>query len=1375
MFTAEESARLNMMAQELRSRASPQDIEIANQRINAFPIEQRERWQQQNVDPLHMYFRNQAIQQYIRQKARLRDLSAQQQMRNPGTEGALNAAQQNRPMPSNLSHQPAQQFGGNLNVYGDQVLGLQQDAMRSQEAGQMVVPVSDHQRISQLQQPRQPIQQGFPMQPNAQGQMMNRPDTAAAMANHNQFIVQQEKIKEATRIRNQAQAQAQNSANVQIHGQLPNNLQGQIGGLNNLSGQNIPRRSPAMPNLNRPMGDSVPQVNLQGTPQQRDVEQVRQQVHNGSELTMQRSSSNVQQPGQFPERLAMAGNGVQERQHFPIPLPLQQQMANMNPEQRKQAFALWQHKQMMLRDRQRPTGLPPAPVENPSNVGVNNQTNRTQAPPTQNLGQRGPPQMPVTQAMPNGGQSTNNPQENSVGATPVQQNNASQGQNFQPSSQQFLGHRPIPALTEVHLQRMDRMRYPPTILDRIQLKNIPAGVITWGDLKAWAARNMDVHGGSLPEQLLHLQSYHFQALLAKNQQERGRGKNMVAGQELQVSVSTPQQGPAPPAPMANLRNNATFYPQANQNSDQIASQRQLSQILTASDQEVQSMRATYQQVQGYSDDQVKHLIVQKKRLAMQMRAQQPDPQQRSRAEELQRLRNEQLPGRVLGLQGAQISQVQSSLQVEQARPAVNSQNNWTAASLGAQASNQSRQGRNAATNLDLAQQSQQGVKRNSEDDPVEVSNSNELQESQQRRKIGPTKASQLANNNEKQSTTGPQASSQYEMELRNQAMRRMPSTSAQQLQTEVKRDSFRDQERHVMEEKNRKTQRLVQLYKQVLESMKPAIILSLDPSAKQKIGRLLQDSRIMLIRNEHLLKVLFDNTEDENLTMDLIHTVGSFLNPVCTVWPLNLAQHLLIVRQCRNKEFLPKEEFSITPEKLEECLLKLKSHFKDIMEQHHRRQGQPNSVQERNPELQAETGSGIGSTTIDGVKSQKQSVPQSLQVRQMSTQKNQGMRDNKAPAAPTSDKPPFSFETPSPTPHGVPKFYGPNTITQDNLRFPPVKKKKPNQPGSSVSTPMPTHGTPICVSSPHVNKAPSPRSQRSDTQASIFKCPNPDCDFGEKGFATMSDLAKHKEEAHKPQEPVIDDPLVWALESVRFGLGLTENGEVRQNGKGQHDTKIGAQVSSMKKTVSMQGMTLLKPEGSTPMTRASTHLGPITNSNGHQAIVAPRVLPASRATDTNSKTIPAGSDAKTEDSGQKETLLSSIDPWKDCLMHPSDFAACFPTVTDLQGSMSITSLTPASTLSTPASEKTSPKANDGVDEMEINLESGREPWLPPVWFQKSMRSKDDFDYGDDLMLDMEWECNTPLMSRPSDRKKESKKMDLRPENSAFDLSFFYID
>ena len=476
------------------------------------------------------------------------------------------------------------------------------------------------------------------------------------------------------------------------------------------------------------------------------------------------------------------------------------------------------------------------------------------------------------------------------------------------------------------------------------------------------------------------------------------------------------------------------------------------------------------------------------------------------------------------------------------------------------------------------------------------------------------------------------------------------------------------------------------------------------------------------------------------------------------------------MRQCRNKEFVPRDEFSITPEKLEECILKLKSHFKDIIE-HHRRQGQPNSVQERNQELQAETGSGAGSTIIDSAKSQKQSVPQSVQVRQMSTQRNHGIRDSKAPAAPTSDKPPFSFETPSPTPHGVPKFYGPNTITQDNLKFPPVKKKKPNQPGSSVSTPMQTLGTPTAVSSPHVNKAPSPRSQRSDTQAPIFKCPKPGCEFGEKGFATMSDLAKHKEEVHKPQEPVIGDPLAWALESIRSGLGLTENGVVRQCGKAQNDTKIDAQVTSMKKTLSMQGVPLSNPEGSTQMTRASTHLGPTTKSNGHQATMAPIGTPAPSTSDAASKTIPAESGAKTESSSLKEPLLSSIDPWKDCPIAPLELAACFPTVADLQGSMSISSLTPASTLSTPAS----PKPDDGVDEMEISLESGRESWLPPAWFQKSINSRDDFDFGDDLMLDMEWECNTLLTSRPSDHKKEGNKKDSRPGKSAFDLSFFYTD
>ena len=77
--------------------------------------------------------------------------------------------------------------------------------------------------------------------------------------------------------------------------------------------------------------------------------------------------------------------------------------------------------------------------------------------------------------------------------------------------------------------------------------------------------------------------------------------------------------------------------------------------------------------------------------------------------------------------------------------------------------------------------------------------------------------------------------------------------------------------------------------------------------------------------------------------------------------------------------------------------------------------------------------------------------------------------------------------------------------------------------------------------------------------------------------------------------------------------------------------------------------------------------------------------------------------------------------------------------------------------------------------MELDLEPSRESWLPPVWFQKSMYSNDEFDIGDDLMLDMEWECDAPLMSRPSDQKKESKKKDLRAERSAFDPIFFSID
>ena len=472
------------------------------------------------------------------------------------------------------------------------------------------------------------------------------------------------------------------------------------------------------------------------------------------------------------------------------------------------------------------------------------------------------------------------------------------------------------------------------------------------------------------------------------------------------------------------------------------------------------------------------------------------------------------------------------------------------------------------------------------------------------------------------------------------------------------------------------------------------------------------------------------------------------------------------MRQFHNlKDDVTSDEFSVTKEQLDECLLKLKSQYSYIFEQRAKRQGQVHVGKTGNNGSTANAGS-IGTPETSNL-----STIQSRSARPTAMQKPHGNRENQAPAAPTSDKPPFSFEAPSPTPHGVPKFYGQATVTRDKLNLPPAKKKKGNQPASSVSTPVPTLGTPGPAASPQANTGTSPQLQRtSGVPAAPFKCSFPDCKFGVKGFATMGDLTKHKEESHKPQEPFIEDPLAWALEGVRIGLGLAEDGTSLRSGPAQKEEKAGLTAPVMQKSVSIQSSTPIKLEGGTPMSRVGTQTGLSINASPKPNTATSGATPASGTKLTDSKSVLAR--AKSEAMTQAAQVPSSLDAWKDCVISPSDLAVYFPTAADLQGSLSLTSLTPASTLSTSRSDKNSPKASDNGETLDLTVDPEAESWLPSSWFEDSMFPRDSFEFAEDDMLAMEWESSLPLVS---DRSKESNKQDTRQGNSAFDLSLFSID
>ena len=270
-------------------------------------------------------------------------------------------------------------------------------------------------------------------------------------------------------------------------------------------------------------------------------------------------------------------------------------------------------------------------------------------------------------------------------------------------------------------------------------------------------------------------------------------------------------------------------------------------------------------------------------------------------------------------------------------------------------------------------------------------------------------------------------------------------------------------------------------------------------------------------------------------------------------------------------------------------------------------------------------------------------------------QKNQGANNSRTPAAPTTTHAPFPFGAQSP--QGIPQIYaGKAELTQEQLKLPQAKKRKPN--ASASSTPVQNVNTPVTKASP-VAKVESPEMQRASIVPDMIKCPVLDCESGKAGFSSKEELERHRKEMHEPKEPAITDPLdaaAYAIESLRIALNLDENGKSKPI-----DDKTAIQAPAMKTTASSQGQNV-KQETSTPMSRNPTQTGPSPSSN---------LL----------KTPQAGTSVKTVMSepklGVKDKASSSVkpatpvanDPWASSHVKPEWFKEVFSDCANLNRSV----------------------------------------------------------------------------------------------------------
>lgn len=420
-------------------------------------------------------------------------------------------------------------------------------------------------------------------------------------------------------------------------------------------------------------------------------------------------------------------------------------------------------------------------------------------------------------------------------------------------------------------------------------------------------------------------------------------------------------------------------------------------------------------------------------------------------------------------------------------------------------------------------------------------------------------------------------------------------------------------------------------------------------------------------------------------------------------------------------------------EELETIQAKLHEYFAYLMKAKVPKTGVPVPPTQNPPQQQLSTANQLSAANLQ---SQQEALNKE---RAANLQKNHAGSSNRAPAAPTTAQPPFSFGGQSP--QGVPQLYGPtkNELTQEKLVLPVTKKRKGNNV-ASPSTPAQVP-TPAAVNklSPF-GKVESPDAQRMSAVPPTMKCPIANCETGTNGFSTKADLEKHIADTHEAKEPVIKDPLdaaAYAIESMRLALNLDENGRSKPL---QEPKAESMQEQAMKISLLAQGQSSVKQEAATPMSRNPTQTGPSPSSN---LLKTPQAAANIKTPASDAK--PMGKDIKAVASA-KSPATAAPDPWANSHVKPEWFKEVFSEVADLNrpvGNDSINEwlernpFTPSTSPSSGVPSKDSPHKSDISANDTLNINVNGDDWLPPEWFDDGLPSDmAALDVGD--FIDMDW-------------------------------------
>jgi hypothetical protein len=233
---------------------------------------------------------------------------------------------------------------------------------------------------------------------------------------------------------------------------------------------------------------------------------------------------------------------------------------------------------------------------------------------------------------------------------------------------------------------------------------------------------------------------------------------------------------------------------------------------------------------------------------------------------------------------------------------------------------------------------------------------------------------------------------------------------------------------------------------------------------------------------------------------------------------------------------------------------------------------------------------------------------------------------SRPPPAPTDNKS-FDWGVGVSSPHGIPKYDNAVTLTPENLKLPPNKRRRTGQPESADATPAGQTGTPSGAS-PGVGavKSNSPeqlrkaqmqaKAEAEERDKKRWKCTkDAACEASITGFETEDELKRHFDSIHAE----IENPLQFLLDNAAETLGVDLEGNPLP-GKVADKGKAGARLmppkaSAMKRESSLTPA--IKQEVRTPAGQATAFATP---GSGNKVALKPAGKEGAAATNSDSPT-----------------------------------------------------------------------------------------------------------------------------------------------------------